>query len=236
MGTGKDVFSALLYAFFPKRCGYCGKVIVSSADACEGCVKNVSRIQPPMCTLCGRGKEECMCKNHHFFYKSLAAPFYYEDVVRKSIWNLKFQGKSQNAKILAIEMAKTAENEFAGKTFDIVTCIPLTKKSLKERGYNQSSLLAKEIGKIMNINTVDGLLKKLYDTPAQHTISSSMRRGNLVGVFDVINPEIIEDKTILLCDDVATTGSTLNECAKMLLLAGAKEVFCLTAAVTKKTK
>jgi len=236
MGGGKDIFSSLLVTVFPKRCGFCGKVITPSADACGDCNKIVSRVQPPVCTLCGRGKEECMCKDHQCFYSKLAAPFYYEDTVRKCIWNFKFRGKTQNAKILANEMAITAEKEFSGKKFDIITCVPLTKSSLKNRGYNQGWLLAKEIGTLLNIDTVDGLLKKLYDTPAQHTMNSSMRRGNLVGVFDVIKPEMIAGRRILLCDDVATTGATLNECAKMMVLYGAKEVCCLTAAVTRKAK
>ena len=233
---GKEILTGLLAAVFPKRCGFCGKVIVPSADACDDCAKIVSCVQPPVCKLCGRGKEECMCKDRQCFYISLAAPLYYEDIVKQCIWNFKFNGKIQNAKILADEMVKTAEKEFAGKKIDIITCIPLTKRSLKERGYNQSWLLAKEIGTLLNIDTIDGLLKKLYDTPAQHTMNSSMRRGNLAGVFDVTKPEMIFNKRVLLCDDVATTGSTLNECAKMLVLSGAKEVYCLTAAVTRKAK
>lgn len=234
MYKASDLLSGLLFAVFPKRCSFCRKVIIPSADVCNTCKKSVARVKPPVCILCGRGMDECLCKNHQCFYSSLAAPFYYEDIVRKCIWNLKFQGKTQNAKILSLEMAKTAQKEFLNKKFDIITGVPLTKQSMKRRGYNQSYLLSHEIGKIMNIKTVDGLLKKIYDTPAQHMMNSSMRRGNLAGVFDVECPEMIKDKRILICDDVATTGSTLNECAKMLLLSGACEVYCLTAAVTRK--
>jgi ComF family protein len=186
--------------------------------------------------MCGRGKSECLCRNYRFYYSGLAAPFYYEGVIGKSIRNFKFRGRIGYAGFFAHEMADTVNKQFAGKSFDLIVCVPLTKKSYKIRGYNQSFLLAKEIAAVLNIEIRSDLLVKLYDTPAQHTMTSSMRRGNLAGVFDVAEPDFAKGKTILICDDVATTGSTINECAKMLLLYGAKEVCCITAAVTRKAK
>lgn len=223
-----------LFAVFPKRCALCGKVITPDLDACNECKNDLPYVFPPVCIKCGRGKDECLCRNYRFYYTGLAAPFYYESTVAISIRHLKFRGKIQNACFFAKEMADTVRTRFAGKRFELIACVPLTKTGLKLRGFNQSSLLAKEIGKILNIETSDDLLVKIYDTPAQHTMTSSMRRGNLAGAFDVGKPELVKGKTILLCDDVATTGSTINECAKMLLLYGAEEVCCITAAVTRK--
>ncbi len=231
-----DLADRLLTALYPKRCALCGRVIMPAVDMCRDCAQTVPRVLPPVCKLCGRGKAECLCKNFRFYYSGLAAPFYYEDAVRRCIHQFKFYGKTQNAGMLGKAMAETVCREFEGKVFDYITGVPITKKSLKNRGFNQSKLLASEIGKVLAIETAHDLLVKIYDTPAQHTINSSMRRGNLVGVFDVANPQAIINKTILICDDVATTGSTINECAKMLLLGGAKEVYCVTAAVTRKAK
>jgi len=76
-------------------------------------------------------------------------------------------------------------------------------------------------------------LVKLYETRAQRTLKAGERSGNLAGVFDVTDPRRVRGKTVLLCDDIITTGTTLNECARMLLLNGAEEVLCLTAAATK---
>lgn len=230
----KGLLSNLMFAFFPKRCGFCGTVIAPVNEICGDCKNSDSRIKPPVCELCGRGKDECSCMKKQCFYVSLAAPFYYENEIRKCIWNFKFRSKTINAKILAQEMAKTANIAYADKKFDIITFVPLTAKSQKDRGFNQSLLLADEVGRILKLKTSHELLIKIYDTPAQHTMNSSMRRGNLAGVFDVVNSDSIRDKTVLLCDDVATTGSTLNECAKMLILSGAREVYCLVAAVTRK--
>ncbi|HZK39104.1 MAG TPA: ComF family protein [Clostridia bacterium] len=230
-----DVVDCFLTALYPRRCALCGKVIVPAAYMCKDCEETVPRVLPPVCILCGRGKDECLCKNFRFYYSGLVAPFYYEGAVRRCIHQFKFYGKTQHARMLGKAMADTVIREFAGKEFDFITGVPLTKKSLKSRGFNQSDLLANEVGKALEIKPVHNLLAKIYDTPAQHTMNSSMRRGNLAGVFDVVNPSLIKNKTILICDDVATTGSTINECSKMLLLSGAAEVYCVTAAVTGKT-
>ena len=234
MAEIKSILSTLIYAFFPKRCSFCNNVISPSVDICNVCKKSIPYVKPPICMTCGRGKEECLCKGKQIFYTCLSAPFYYENEVKKCILNFKFYSKISNAKILANEMAKTARCNYGQKAFDIITYVPLTNESLKIRGYNQSLLLAVEVGKILKLKPPMNIISKIYDTPAQHTMNSSMRKGNLAGVFEITDPELVKDKTILLCDDIATTGATLNECAKMLVLSGAKEVCCLTAAVTRK--
>ncbi len=236
MPNASLVFERILYAIFPKRCVLCTQVITPEKDACANCLKDLPRVLPPVCIKCGRGKSECLCRNYRFYYSGLTAPFYYEGVIGKSIRNFKFRGKTGHADFFAKEMTVAVKNQFAGKNFDLITCVPLTKNSYKIRGFNQSFLLAKAIGGALNIEISGDLIVKIYDTPAQHTMTSSMRRGNLAGVFDVARPDVVKGKMILLCDDVATTGSTINECAKMLLLYGAKEVCCVTAAVTRKVK
>ena len=95
-------------------------------------------------------------------------------------------------------------------------------------------MLANELSKRLNL-PVRNYLVKLYDTKQQHTLKESLRSGNVLGIFDVDEKEYSpEGKTVLLCDDVKTTGATLNECAKMLKLHGAKDVKCVTATITKK--
>lgn len=231
-----DLADCFLTALYPRHCALCGRVIVPAAYMCKDCEETVPRVHPPVCILCGRGKDECLCKNFRFYYSGLVAPFYYEGTVRRCIHQFKFYGKTQNARMLGKEMADTVVREFVGKEFDFIIGVPLTKKCLKSRGFNQSNLLANEVGKLLGIKTSHDMLVKIYDTPAQHTMNSSMRRGNLAGVFDVVNPLLIKNKTILICDDVVTTSSTINECSKMLLLSGAKEVYCVTAAVTGKAR
>ncbi len=229
-----NLLSSMLFVVFPKRCAFCDRVISPNIYICDICNNTLPRLNSPACSLCGREIKECICKNHKCFYLMLASPFYYEGIIKKIVWDFKFNGKIQNVKLLALEMVKTAEIAFNRKKFDIVTCVPMTQRSFKERGYNQSFLLAEEIGIRLNVYFDGKIIQKIYNTPAQHNMNSTMRRGNLAGVFNIKNSETINNKTILLCDDVATTGSTLNECAKILLLSGAKEVYCITASVTRK--
>lgn len=170
------------------------------------------------------------------YYESLAAPFYFEGNVRKGIHAFKFKKNPANADAYSYEMSETIKQRFPNIIFDYITEVPMTEKSMKRRGYNQCTLLAKKISERCSIEFKSGLLVKLYETNIQHNLSYYLRKGNLTGAFDVSNPDLIKDKTILICDDISTSGETLNECAKMLWLYGAKEIYCVSVALTKGIK
>lgn len=223
----------IAYLLFPRRCCYCGKVVPPYDEACGECLAAVSRIEQPACPHCGRAAQQCVCRGHKNLYTAVAAPYYYEGAARKCIRRLKFSGKTACAQFLAREMAISARSAFGQKAVDIAAYVPMSKKEIKARGYNQSRYLARAVSRELSVEFGDGLLVKLYETRAQRTLKAGERSGNLAGVFDVAEPGRIRDKTVLLCDDVITTGTTLNECARMLLLNGAAEVLCLTAAATK---
>ncbi len=225
-----------IYSILPKRCAFCGNVIASDRLMCYDCEKNLPRIEGTVCEKCGREKEECSCKGAEKYFTSLAAPFYFEDKVRKGIHAFKFRKCRDNAEAYCVEMAETINQKFGDVKFDYIIGVPMTGKSVKARGYDQCALLAEGISKISGIEYIPGFLVKLYETKSQHGLSFYLRRGNLNGVFDVIDPLLVNNKTILLCDDVSTSGETLNECAKMLWLHGAKDVYCIACALTKSKK
>ena len=114
---------------------------------------------------------------------------------------------------------------------DTVTYVPMTERAQKKRGYNQSRLLALEISKRLLV-PFDTLLVKQCDTKRQHDLTAEERTTNLVGAFGVADGADITGKTVILCDDIKTTGSTLAECVKVLKSCGAKEVYCLCAAIS----
>ena len=97
-------------------------------------------------------------------------------------------------------------------------------------------MLAERIGRLNGIDYKPGLISKLYETQKQHSLGFYLRKGNLTGVFDISDPAAVADKTVLVVDDISTSGETLNECAKMLWLNGAKEVYCVAVALTKNNK
>lgn len=203
---------------------------------CTDCKAKVSRIEGEICKYCGREKKLCSCKKSANYYSAVAAPFYFEGVVRKGMHAFKFRKSPRNAEAYADEMAKTIRDRFENVSFDYITEVPMTQKGIKKRGYNQCALLSKEISDKTEIEYREGVLCKLYETGNQHGLSYYLRKGNLTGVFDVVNPDDVRDKVILLCDDISTSGETFNECAKMLWLYGAKEVYCIAAALTKPMK
>ena len=218
---------------YPEKCACCGRVIEPDELLCEYCVDMLPRIKAPVCTFCGAAKFDCKCKKEHNGYDSIVAPFYYKGVISRAIRDFKFNSKQYVYRFLGLEMAKCLEREFKDTDFDFICCVPMTEKKKKERGFNQSEMLAKEVGRILSVEYCDAL-EKLYDIPDQHGLRADERLGNVIGVFDV-KPDIdVCGKRVLLCDDIKTTGATLGECAKMLKLAGAQSVDCITAAVTPK--
>ncbi len=200
---------------------------------CHTCENTLQRIEGEICKLCGMSVDHCRCGHKKHFYKYICAPFYYEGAASRAIWNLKFNNKTKLSKPLAEDMAKCFDLHYAGYDFDICTYVPSAKEDLQSRGYNQAELLAKDFCEITGIKC-QNLLVKNFSTRTQHSLSGVERSGNLAGAIDIKEDVDIENMRILLIDDIKTTGSTLNECAKMLLISGAAEVFCLTVAVTDK--
>lgn len=117
-----------------------------------------------------------------------------------------------------------------GEEVDLVVSVPLSRGRLKERGFDQSLLLAKGFARRSALKLGEGVLEKVKETPPQVGLSGKERRQNLRGAFAVKEPEAVKGKKVLVVDDVFTTGATLSEVSKVLLKAGAKEVFAITVA------
>ena len=226
-----ELLRRVRYVFYPRRCALCGKVVAPDAEMCPVCSASARRVPLPVCLHCGCGSRDCVCeKRRSRFAAAFAAPFYYEGCVREGIRRLKFHAEPEVAEVFGREMAAFARKAYAGVQIDMVTFVPMTRKELRERRYNQSELLAEAAAQALQLPCA-ATLEKLYETKRQRTLNHRRRSGNVLGVFEATDPHAIADKRILLCDDLRTTGATLTECAKMLRIRGAREVLCLTAAV-----
>lgn len=232
----KKSIESFILSLFPRRCAYCGRVISSDRMMCIRCEKELPRIEGVVCCKCGRGKEKCTCKGAENYFESIAAPFYYEGCVRHGVHMFKFRNGFRNYEAYSLEMSEAVKKRFGNIVFDYITEVPMTEKSRKKRGYNQCFYLAKGISDNLGIEHKSPVISKIYNTKVQHETHYYFRKGNLTGAFDVPDPYCVKDKTILLCDDIATSGETLNECAKMLWLYGAKEVYCIALALTSYSK
>ncbi len=227
----KDI---LLSVIFTKRCRFCESVTDIREEVCEKCKNEIFTIDGDTCQKCGCKKSDCTCKGKTRYYISICAPYYYAGAVKKSISLLKFHNNKNMAETLAKDMAKTFNERYGELEFDICTFVPAHKSELKKRGYNQAQLIAENLSKEIGVPFFT-VLEKNFETAPQHSLNESMRSGNLLGAIGLKEncKTDITNKRILLCDDVKTTGSTLDECAKTLLINGAAEVRCITACIAK---
>ena len=229
----KLVYSIL----FPEeiKCIFCGKDIpdFENQPYCQDCEKtlpfNNSEKRCKICDMEIAGESEVcdICKNHHKAFDKTRAVFKYEGIVRKRIINLKSDKQTYLAKPLACLMVKALPEDM--KNFDVIIPIPLSEKSFKKRGYNQSELLAIELQKHAEKPLLTNVLIKDKDTKAQKNLSFKERQENMVGVFKIKNRKLIKDKIVLLVDDVMTTSATTNV-ASDVLKKFARKVYVLTIA------
>ena len=195
---------------FPVRCPYCETVIHKTEYACEDCKK---KFPSPAIIKYAVGGYKC------------TSPFPYDGIFKKAVKRFKFGNKGGYAKQLAFPMVQSILESYPGVDFDLITCVPMHKKRLAQRGYNQAELLARECAKIMNIPYCD-TLEKFKENREQHSIKASERAKNVKGVYRIIDKELVCDKNIMIIDDIITTGHTLGECAKILMKKGCKSAEC----------
>lgn len=211
------IFDYILSLIYPPKCVFCGTVIDKS-DICEECEKALPFT-----------KGDSIYQKFPFVDKCIS-PLYYKDYVRRAVLRFKFAGCSCYSRRLGGIMSECAENNLDCGSIDMVSCIPLSRKRMHDRGYNQAELLAKEISKKVGVEYLP-TLKKIRHNTAQSTIKDSKQRAaNVIGAYRVIDAEEVKGKYILLVDDVVTTGSTVSECARILKKSGAKAVYCVTLA------
>ena len=213
-----DLFLDLL---FPPKCPFCGK-IVDKVGICPKCEKELPWIEGKS-VLREEGDLRC------------AAPLWYEALAREGILRFKFRGASASARALGELLARCAAEELSGE-FDTVTWVPVSKKRLRKRGFDQAKLLAEEACGLWDTRP-QAMLVKIADNPPQSGIhEAAARRANVLGVFEVMPGAVVEGKRILLVDDICTSGATLKECVRVLMDAGAESVVCAALAHTREKK
>lgn len=203
---------------------------------CNECNGKIDVIKPPVCLKCGRElgfsyQSQTTCENcskSHLHFVEARAYGHYNGALKKLIYEFKYKRRREVSKVLSKKMVKTI-NRLDWPKFDWLVPTPLHTKRQRERGFNQSELLAKEMSKGLKIPLFNGLVRVKY-TEHQTLLDKSSREKNLEGAFDVIKKQDINGKRLLLVDDVYTTGATAEQCAKSLIKAGCRDVFVITCA------
>ena len=210
------------------------KLIFPTKDLCFFCKDDTPYIEDFLCSECRSRLEEIhgLYKIESDFIKNCYVSLFYNNFTRDFFHKFKFQDKSYLYSPFSRFLLKTVkENEI--KDFDCVVYVPIHWRKEARRGYNQAFLLANELGKSLDKPVLNKVLVKSKWTKEQNKLSSLARRHNLDNSFGIKNQELIRNKRVLLIDDLVTTGTTLNLCAKELIKAGAENVTCLVLISTK---
>jgi competence protein ComFC len=233
-------FNLAEFIFFPSKCEICSRLLEFPDERviCRSCLQRLKPHRTSFCICCGKffddaGEphfcEQCIGKRPVYSVHRSCGPYFGH--LKDTIILFKYRGFQVLRKPLAAFVLRTVgEEDSLWWGIDCIMPVPLFPEKKKRRGYNQALELARELSARKDIDLVEGGLIKIKSTPAQTSLEASERRQNLKGAFTVTNGHKIEGKTILLVDDVLTTGSTLEECSSVLIEAGASEVRALTVA------
>ncbi|MBE5737242.1 MAG: ComF family protein [Clostridiales bacterium] len=221
------------YFFNPNwRCLNCGREVFEGQEFCEECLKTLPYNDGAICDHCGRKlvvfSNYCStCKGKLVDLDKCRSVFNYAPPINKLIKHAKYD----NAKYLLDYFAKQLSNLYFQSYFnaDYLTFVPMTKKAEKRRGYNQSKLLAEKLCERINVQVLDCLVKT-KETKRQATLTANERRKNLTDAFKVVDKKSIKGKSVLIVDDVTTTGATAQILAQKLKGVGATNVYLITVA------
>lgn len=215
---------------FPRRCLYCGRV-VGFAEGCTACAGalEAARLSPEQRAEL---KKNTLCAS----VTQVTACWRYTYPVKNGVCRLKFSGKLKLAQPYGQQMAQVVQADFSDVAFDFAVPVPDSARSYKKRGYRVAGLLAESIATALAIPCRNDILLKEYETKTQHDLPRAQRTANVRGAYGVACPGAVEGKTILLADDILTTGATLEECARMLLLAGARAVYAVSFAAAQNPR
>ena len=218
--TARALWGHAVDALFPPRCLLCDEVLglLPECPACKGELARLSRGHAPGIAAAP------------LVLDGAFAAFWYEDGVREAVHRMKYADRPDVARLFAGARAAALPE---GLGADGVIPVPSARKRLARRGYDVPLLLARYLARAAGLPLCAGLLEKVRETPPQARLSGEERRRNLKGAFRARAPEAVRGRAFLLADDVFTTGSTMEECARALKQAGATRVYALTAAVTR---
>ncbi len=214
-----DFCAAVINLLYPQNCLLCNYKIsdLRASAICASCRDKID-------SNSSGGVERNESDKGGFAFDCLFYAATYEDLVKKCICLLKYEGKTQLADLLAKRMFDFADKHIDPAEIDLVVPVPLHPARLRQRQFNQSELLALSLAKSMNKKILKDRIKRIKYTKPQTELTRTERLQNVRGAFAVREPGYFKDKAVLLVDDVLTTGATLNECAKVLKSAGAKKI------------
>lgn len=233
--------ASILDLCLPRTCAGCRQtwMLAEQGCWCSQCMPDLGWIRSPRCPSCGTPfldspqSDDHLCGDclkNSFSFDVARSAVLYAGVVRERIHQLKFGRQLHWSSALVDLLVKTSGGEEALPPVDFILPVPLHRQRLQERGFNQAGLMAGEFGRRWSIPVRFGVLVRQRATQPQTRLGRRERLENVQGAFTVVKPELVRDRSVLLIDDVFTTGTTLSECARVLKRAGAHQVAAVTVA------
>lgn len=232
------VWSYLVDLIAPARCPFCDRFIKWDKLFCLSCLMKLPFTGDEVCNTCGKAK--CVCESisidgdevkEYPHYDKCVVPLYYDEMVKHLVIDMKYNHCGVNCKTVAEIITRRLKKADCGDS--LLISVPMSRRGMIARGYNQSHLIAKNLSSYLEIEYEPNVLKKNRKTKDQKELSKKERMINLLDAFTVVKPDKVIGRNILLCDDVLTSGNTLSECAKTLKLAGAGTITAVAFATVK---
>ncbi len=214
----KAMADALLQALYPPRCPFCGETLPLGETCCDACRQAV-RPAPVTRWIPLQQGDALRCE----------ALYPYQDAVRNAVLNLKFNNQPEHGAMIGCLMADHPAIRSLARAADYVTAVPVSRKRRRERGYNQSELIARELAARCGVPYLAALEKHRHNAE-QSTLNRQQRLENVIGVYRAAHTAELQGKSILLVDDIVTTGATLASCAQTLYQAGIRQAAAATFA------
>ena len=230
----KNFLSKITDLFFPRRCTICDEIISDASGICKKCEGRVSFLDGTTCMICGKKmeKEEACCydcsRKQHEFIRNFSV-FEYPQV-RESLYRFKYKGRAEYAFYYAKQAYLLHKEQLMGINADAIIPVPLHKWRYRKRGYNQAQEFAKELSRYLGIPVNARFLKRIKPTKPLKTLDVLGRQNNLKKAFLIMQNDV-KLKTIILVDDIYTTGATLDEISRVCKEAGVENIYSLTIAV-----
>ena len=206
---------------------------------CDACWEQIELLKPPWCQICGlpRWSAACTgCREHPPLFRKLRAIAFYEPTLREAIHLMKYEKKQVISKHLVQLLQAHLPEDFAVTDYDFLLPIPLHANRFRQRGFNQAERIAQGIAKVWHVPVRTDILVRIRDTvPLSSLNSHEERMKSIDGAFEVQSPDSIQNRKILLIDDIFTTGTTINEALKALQVANPNCVDVLTLARTRSS-
>ena len=232
-----DYIASLLEMVYPRKCLVCDELIdnESNNNICDKCFPKIVKVEGQLCNKCGKPldniREICYdCIRREPFFEQGRALWEYNDEIRESIFRFKYANRKDYGYSFAKEMHDYYVKNIRWE-IDIICCVPLHRKRLATRGYNQSHIIAEKLGKELKIKYYENLIHRCKNTIPQKDLSDIERIDNIKNAFSYNTSYKCDNKNILIVDDIYTTGSTINECSKVLLDNNINNVYFLTLAI-----